>query len=655
MKSSRLSSIILSAVCALALAGQKASAISTNIVIAEIYGGGGNSGANYSHDYIVLFNKSAAAVDVNGWSVQYASATGPSTGSWASGPIANTSTLIPAGGYFLVKMASGGANGASIGTPDGLTNNINMSASAGKVALCNVTNALTTTTPSSPTIVDLVGFGTTANFSETANAPALTTTTSLLRKDGGCFDSDNNSADFITGAPTLRNSSSSLQVCGGATTPVINTQPTSRTNNAGTSTTFSLSVTGSGLFYQWIKDGANITEGNAPNTTGQTLTITNLVAANAGNYQVIITNSAGGTTSAVATLTVIDPAINTQPVNRTNVLGDTANFFVSAGGTALTYQWTKDGTNISAGTAATLNVTNVQSSDVGSYRVIVSNGGLSVTSSVATLTLISTPSTRLARWGFNGNLKSATSPVPSETVESASAASASLVGGATATFAGGTFSDPAQANGEINDGWGSSGYPAASANNKTAGVQFNVSTEGYKNIFITWEQRNSSTGSKYARLQYSPDGFTATTNDASVFTMPTDSVFIVYSADLSGITSINNNPNFAYRIVAEFESTATGAGAAAYLGTTGSYGSGGTMRYDIMSIYGNTLATVTPVPLTAVRSGNNINLTWSDSKFILQSASSITGPFNDVVGAVSGYSAPIAGAQQYFRLVAHVP
>src|SRR5206468_3756168 len=101
----------------------------------------------------------------------------------------------------------------------------------------------------------------------------------------------------------------------------------------------------------------------------------------------------GGATSQVATLTVIDPSINTQPSNHTNVLGDTASFFATAGGTALTYQWIRNGTNVVGGTTAILNVTNIQSSDAGTYRLIVTNSvGQSATSSVATLTILPTPS-----------------------------------------------------------------------------------------------------------------------------------------------------------------------------------------------------------------------------------------------------------------------
>ena len=50
--------------------------VSPNIVISQIYGGGGNTGAQFTNDYIEIFNRGSTTVDVAGWSLQYASATG---------------------------------------------------------------------------------------------------------------------------------------------------------------------------------------------------------------------------------------------------------------------------------------------------------------------------------------------------------------------------------------------------------------------------------------------------------------------------------------------------------------------------------------------------------------------------------------------------
>jgi len=137
--------------------------------------------------------------------------------------------------------------------------------------------------------------------------------------------------------------------------------------------------------------------------------------------------------------------------------------------------------------------------------------------------------------------------------------SAALVGGTTATFGTGSFSDP-QERQPGNSGWNTTAYPAVGAANKSAGVQFKASTVGYKDILLTWEERHSPAASKYTRLQYSADGTTFT--DGPVIVMSnTNSDFVFYSADLSGIPALNNNASFAFQIVSEWESTATGAAA----------------------------------------------------------------------------------------------
>src|SRR5205085_288213 len=86
------------------------------VVISQIYGGGGNSGATIKNDYIEIFNRGNSSVDLSGWSVQQTSATGTS---WSVTPICPTgSCTLAAGQYFLIQEASGGATGADLPTPD---------------------------------------------------------------------------------------------------------------------------------------------------------------------------------------------------------------------------------------------------------------------------------------------------------------------------------------------------------------------------------------------------------------------------------------------------------------------------------------------------------------------------------------------------------
>ncbi|NUS58026.1 MAG: nuclease, partial [Streptomycetaceae bacterium] len=183
-----------------------AGAVSADVVINEVYGGGGNTGAVYLNDFVELYNKSAAAVSLSGWSVQYASASGSS---WL---VTALSGSIPAGGTYLVKMASGGAVGAALPTPDA-TGTTNLSATAGKVALRTTTTALTCSTSCAFVTGnrDFLGYGS-ANDAEGTHAAAGSNTTSVARTAAGA-DTDNNAADFAAGAPTPANTS------GGASCP----------------------------------------------------------------------------------------------------------------------------------------------------------------------------------------------------------------------------------------------------------------------------------------------------------------------------------------------------------------------------------------------------------------------------------------------------
>lgn len=175
-----------------------------NIVINQVYGGGGNSGAQYSNDYIELYNNESDPVDLAGWSIQYSSAA--STGTWLVSPLSGT---IPANGFFLVQLAAGATPSGSLPTPDLVTSGsaaINMSASAGKVLLANTTRQQSGQDPETAgsNVVDLAGYGATANGYETAAAPGLTNTTSITRVPDG-FDDNNNSTDFQSTVPTPRN------------------------------------------------------------------------------------------------------------------------------------------------------------------------------------------------------------------------------------------------------------------------------------------------------------------------------------------------------------------------------------------------------------------------------------------------------------------
>lgn len=178
----------------------------SNVVISQIYGGGGNTSATYRNDFVELFNPTASPVALSTWSVQYASTSGTS---WQA---INLNGTIQPYHYYLVQAASGGAVGSLLPTADA-TGGINMSASQGKVALANSQTALSGSNPvGTATVMDFVGFGSANAFegaAAAAGAPSGNNTTSILRKNGGFTDSNNNTNDFTTITPPApRNSAS---------------------------------------------------------------------------------------------------------------------------------------------------------------------------------------------------------------------------------------------------------------------------------------------------------------------------------------------------------------------------------------------------------------------------------------------------------------
>ena len=151
-------------------------------VISEVYGGGGNKGAPFTNDFIELYNPTDSAIDLTGWSVEYFSSKGNSGGK------TTLNGSIPAGGNYLIQ-GGGGGTGEPLPTPDA-EGGLNMAGSKGSVKLYDASGAE----------VDVVGYGATS-ISEGAPTPSLSNTTSAQRNAAGA-DTDDNSADFSTGAPT---------------------------------------------------------------------------------------------------------------------------------------------------------------------------------------------------------------------------------------------------------------------------------------------------------------------------------------------------------------------------------------------------------------------------------------------------------------------
>ena len=207
----RIHLLVLLSVLALPLAAASARGSgSGSLVLAEVYAAGGNSGAAYTNDYVELFNRGASPVAVDGWTLQYASAAGTS---WQSTAL---SGAIPAGGRYLVQLASGGANGATLPAADA-TGTSNLAVTGGKVALVDDATALSCgasagSCSSVSGVEDLVGYGGAADYEGSGAAPAGSATNAVTRTDS-CTDTDDNAADFATAAPDPKNSSAAATAC----------------------------------------------------------------------------------------------------------------------------------------------------------------------------------------------------------------------------------------------------------------------------------------------------------------------------------------------------------------------------------------------------------------------------------------------------------
>jgi Lamin Tail Domain len=181
------------------------------IAVGQVFAAGGNSGAAYADDYVVLFDRATAPVDLAGWTLQYASAGGTS---WQATPLSGT---IDPGGSYLVQLGSGGSTGAQPPPPDA-SGSTNLAVSGGKVAL--VRDSATLSCGDAPgscsavsTVEDLVGYGAASDYEGSGPAPAPAADTALVRAGGGCTDGDDNAADFSAGTPAPAGSSSPASPC----------------------------------------------------------------------------------------------------------------------------------------------------------------------------------------------------------------------------------------------------------------------------------------------------------------------------------------------------------------------------------------------------------------------------------------------------------
>lgn len=204
----------------------------------------------------------------------------------------------------------------------------------------------------------------------------------------------------------------------------------------------------------------------------------------------------------------------------------------------------------------------------------------------AGLIAMSAQAVTVAQWDFNAGVNASDTTPATPVKHSFSQNGTSFAAlGVTTTFAGGSGSPAGQA---LN----TAGYAASGAGNLTRGVQFSIDTSGYENLVFSFDQRNSNTASAHTALFYTLDNVSWT--QAATFLMPTASStsFVKgLSHDFSSIGGSANNELFGVRLLAMF---APGSSSYAPTGSGATYGSTGTIRYDMVTLSGSEIAA--PVP-----------------------------------------------------------
>jgi hypothetical protein len=188
---------------------------SPDIVISQVYTRGGEAGAAFQNDFIELFNRGTASVNINGYSFQVTSTTGSSTTATSVSFVSTRNITVEPGQYFLFKLA-GGANGQPLPVSENLSiQTLNLGSTSGKIAIVRNSDLASGECPvgQDADIADYVGYGPANCFEGVGPASAPTLTNAVYRKNDGCTDTDNNAADFNAAAPNPRNTSSPKHVC----------------------------------------------------------------------------------------------------------------------------------------------------------------------------------------------------------------------------------------------------------------------------------------------------------------------------------------------------------------------------------------------------------------------------------------------------------
>lgn len=487
------------------------SGTAANLVISQIYGGGGNSGATYRNDYVELFNPGSLPASVSGWSIQYASASGSS---WQVGHLNGT---IPGGGYYLVQLSSGGASGVLLPAANA-TNAINISGANGKLALVTNQVALSGANPvGGATIADFVGYGTAGAYEGAGAAPTATgNATAIYRNNNGATDTDNNDADFATGTPNPRST-------------VVTNPPAA--------TSIDLMV---------LKSHAgNFAQGDAGRI--YTIIVTNVGSlATTGTVSVVDVLPTGLTATAMAG-TGWSVTLGTLTATRSDALAANAAYpTIIVTVDVATNAPTSVTNTVTVSTGGDTNTVNNTASDITAIAATTPGGGGGSYTGV------------LAGWDVSGQTSYGVSPL----VATSNAPNVT-VGGLT-RGAGVTVSGTAASGGA----WGGNGFNSGTETAAVTAGDFAtfslVANAGYKvslSSVSRFDYRRSGSGPTTGVLQYQVGAGAFTSFVTNSYTSTAGGGATLAATDLSGIASLQNigaGTNVTFRIVNFGASQATG-------------------------------------------------------------------------------------------------
>jgi len=341
----------------------------------------GGSGNNFTGTYI---SSVAGLPNVSTGSAPFTNAYAPD-GASGVGPTGYTSNVVNFTGLFSIP------NGAwTLAMQDASAGDLGVLTSWGVTIYYRIRDSYTW----SPLTGLYTNSGATTPYTgtnaDTVYAKPLTTTTYTVTATSGAGCTTTANVPITVNQP-----------------PTITSQPQNAPTCLGSTVTFNVTATGTGLTYQWRKNGVNLSNGgNISGATTATLTISNVTNADVACYDVVITGLCNpSATSNQGCLTLGPPNISSQPQSVIACAGNTVTFSVTATGPGLTYQWRKNGVNltnggnISGATSPTLTVSNIGAGDAGNYDVVITNScGQSITSAVAVLTFTTT-----ARWVGTAN------------------------------------------------------------------------------------------------------------------------------------------------------------------------------------------------------------------------------------------------------------